>query len=123
MLDRPTTVSGRAEYDINQRAVKHWSIIYHMLVDMHGRPLGEVQRLNPNHVQQPHGVHRHAAPRLSEFRLAFAGPNAGSWVCLGNGARGDDLIDLVAYLGECDRRTASEWLGGVVKRIVSVEAA
>jgi hypothetical protein len=123
LLDRPTTVSGRAEYDINAKAIKHSPILYHMIVDMHGRPLGEVRRLNPNYVERPHGVHRHNSPRLAGFRMSFAWPNEGSWHCLENGAKGDDLIDLLAYLGECDRRTAGEWLGGVVKRIVSVEAA
>ena len=90
---------------------------------MHGRPLGEVRRLNPNFVEQPHGVHRHNGPRLAGFRLSFAWPNEGGWHCIENGAKGGDLIDLVAYLGECDRRAAGEWPGSVVKRIVSVEAA
>ena len=120
MLDRPQTYDAR---EINRKAIQHWPILYNMIVDMHGRPLGEVRRLNPNFVEQPHGVHRHNGPRLVEFRGPGGSPNEGSWVCLGNGAKGDDLIDLVAYLGETDRRTAGEWLGGVVKRIVSVEAA
>jgi hypothetical protein len=123
LLDRPTTVSGRADYDLNQRAIKHWPIIYHMMVEMHGRPLAEVQRLNPNYVEPKHGVHRQNAPRLVEFHGPGGWPNEGSWQCLGNGASGADLIDLVAYLGETDRRTAGEWLAGVVRRIVSVEAA
>jgi hypothetical protein len=65
-LDKPTPTFDARE--INRRAIQHFSIIYHMLVDMHGRPLGEVRRLNPNFVEQPHGIHRHDAPRLIEFR-------------------------------------------------------
>jgi hypothetical protein len=42
--------------------------------------------------------------------------------CLGNGASGADTVDLVAYLGETDRRTAALWLAGLLSRIVEVAA-
>jgi hypothetical protein len=29
------------------KAIKHFAIVYHHLVNMRGRPLGELQRLNP----------------------------------------------------------------------------
>jgi hypothetical protein len=121
LLDSPTTPDRLDYRAINARAIKHWPILYHMIVDFHGRPLGAVQRLNPNFVEQKHGVPRHGAPRLIELR----GPSpwdGGSWVCLGNGARGADPVDLVAFLGECDRRTAGDWLGSLVNRIVEVAA-
>jgi hypothetical protein len=120
LLDRPQTYDAR---EVNRKAIQHFAIIYPMLVEMHGRPLAEVQRLNPNYDEPKHGVRRHGAPQLVEFQGPGGWPNEGSWRCLGNGASGDDLIDLVAYLGECDRRTAGEWLGRLVKRIVIVEPA
>lgn len=116
MLDRP----GLDTREINRRAIKHWSTIYNMLVDWHGRPLGEVQRLgNPNLVIDPN-KRRPNGPRLIELR----GPSAidFSWFCLGNAAKGEDVIDLVAYLGECDRQTAGQFLRDLTDRFVEIAA-
>ena len=124
MLDRPTTVAGRDDYDLTAKALKHWDLIYPMLVTMHGRPLAVVQRLNPNFVEQKHGTHRHGAPRLVEFRLTMSWPNEGAWHCLGpGGTSGKDLVALIEYLGETDRQTARNFLSDLVSRIVTVSAA
>jgi hypothetical protein len=54
-------------------------------------------------------------PRLREFR--FTGGEGGAWVALDSGARGNDLIDLVAYLGVVDRTTAAKYLDDVLREI------
>jgi hypothetical protein len=119
MLDRTNSTFDARE--INRAAIRHWPTICHMIFDFHGRALGEVQKLNPNYVAQEPGRRRHGAPRLVEFRMSFSWPNEGSWYCRGpGGARGEDPIDLVAYLGECDRRTAAEWLRSLCSRMVEV---
>lgn len=116
MLDR----AGLDSREINRRAVKYWPTIYNMLVTWHGLPLGEVQRLgNPNLVIDPN-KRRPNGPRLIELR--GPSPVNFSWHCLGNGAKGDDVIDLVAYLGECDRRTAAEFLRDLTDRFVEIAA-
>ena len=119
MLDR---VCKYDEREINRRAVKHWPVVYNMLVDMFGRPLGEVQRLgNPNLVNDPN-KRRPDGPRLTELR--GPSPVTFNWHCLGNGAKGEDVIDLVAYLaGGCDRRTAGDFLKSLTDRLVELAAA
>jgi hypothetical protein len=113
-----TIASGQ----ISRKAIQNWPWLWNHLVDMHGRPLGDVRKLNPDYREQPHGIHRHGAPRLVEFRGPDGWPNEGAWRCLGNGAKGDDTVDLVSFLGECDRRTAALWLSGLLSRIVTVAA-
>jgi hypothetical protein len=120
MLDRPTETYDARE--LSRKAIQNWLWVWNHLVDGHGRALGEIQKLNPNYVAQPVGVRRHGAPKLVEFRGPDGYPNDGAWRCLGNGARGDDIVDLVAYLGECDRRTAALWLSSLLSRIVEVAA-
>jgi hypothetical protein len=107
MLDRPETYDARA---LSRKAIQNWEWVWGHLVDHHGRPLGEIQKLSPNYVQLETGVRGHGAPRLVEFRGPDRWPNEGAWRCLGNGAHGDDCVDLVAYLGETDRKTAALWL-------------
>jgi hypothetical protein len=120
MLDRPIeTYDARA---LSRKAIQNWPWVWNHLVDTHGRPLGEIQRLDPNYVAQPVGIRRHGAPKLVEFRGPDSYPNEGAWRCLGVNAHGDDTVDLVAFLGECDRRTAALWLAGLLSRIVEVAA-
>jgi hypothetical protein len=120
MLDRPNSTYDARE--LSRKAIQNWPWVWNHLVDFHGKPLGEVQRLNPNYVEPKVGVRRNGAPRLVEFQGPGGYPNEGSWRCLGNGASGDDIVDLVAYLGECDRRTAALWISGLLSRIVEVAA-
>jgi hypothetical protein len=121
LLDKPTQTFDARE--INRAALKHWGTIQHLIFDFHGRPLGEVQRLNPNFAAQPVGVRRVGAPRLVELRMSFSWPDEGKWNCLGGThARGDDPISLVQYLGETDYRTAAEWLRSLCSRLVEVGA-
>jgi hypothetical protein len=121
VLDCPTKPDSPDYRAINAKAIKHWSVLYHMIADWYGRPLAVVQRLgNPSLVIDPERPRRDG-PRLLELK----GPSqwdGGSWCCLGNGAQGKDVVDLIAYLGECDRRTAGEWLSGLVGRLVEVAA-
>jgi hypothetical protein len=120
MLDRPTeTYDARA---LSRKAIANWPWVWNHLVDFHGRPLAEVAKLNPHYVQPTVGVRRHNAPRLVEFRGPASYPNEGAWFCWGGGAKGDDTVDLVAFLGECDRRTAALWLSSLLSRIVEVAA-
>jgi hypothetical protein len=119
LLDKPTQTFDARE--INRKALRHWATIQHMIFDFHGRPLGEVQRLNPNYVPREPGRRRVGAPRVTQLRMSFAWPDEGKWSCLGlPSASGEDPIDLVAYLGECDRRTAAEWLRSLCSRLVDV---
>jgi hypothetical protein len=117
MLDKPSTFDAR---EVNRKALKHWSVLAHMIYDFNGRALGEIAQLNENYVQQDPGRRRQAGPRLIELR----GPSSwdgGSWHCLGgDGARGDDVISLVQYLGECDYRTAADFLKNLTDRLVEI---
>jgi len=120
MLDRP----GLDTREINRRALKHWAVLYHHLVDFKGHPLDDVARLNRNYKQREPGSPRpHNAPRLVLLR----GPNpydGGSWLCLGPpAARGDDVIAMIEYLGECDRRTAGNFIKDLTDRLVEIAAA
>jgi hypothetical protein len=123
MLDKPhADADDKVAYrDVNRKAVTHFSVIYDFMVDMHGRPMGELSRLNPAWVQPRHGVRDPNAPRLIEFRILTQWPDAGGWHCLGSTARGDDIVALVEYLsGGADRKTCAERL---LDRIATVRAA
>jgi hypothetical protein len=122
MLDRPSTVIGRSEYDINAKAVRYWSLIFHECFDLRGRPLACVVRLgNPDAIIDVN-KRRPDGPRLVHFQ----GPGiTGSWSNLGPpGASGTDLLELIQWAsGGCDRRVAGDFLRSLCDRIVSVEAA
>jgi hypothetical protein len=96
MLDKPSFDAR----EINRKAVKHWSTLYHFLVDMRGRALGEVRGLNPaNAPLDPNRARPVGEPRLSEFSGVSHwenddGSGPGSWVCRSNGASGRDVIEL-----------------------------
>ena len=127
MLDRPSDpFDARA---INRKAVRGFSILYHCLVDMRGRPLGAVRALNPaNAPLDPNKARPHGEPRLSEFSGVNHwenkdGSGPGSWFCASNGASGPDVISLVQYLaGGCDRRVAADFLKGLTDRLVEIAA-
>jgi hypothetical protein len=101
--------------------------LYHYLVGMHGRPGGEIRALNPaNAPLDPNRARPHGLPQLKEFR----GPSpydtdgsVGSWVDVGTGAPGKDVISLIEYLsGGADRRICADYLGRLVDRLVEVAA-
>jgi len=111
MLDRPAAAAKPIDYEkINRRALKHWVLVHSLIVDLKGNPLGDVLRLNPA------ATHKR---RLSEFRMTENG-----WVNLGPAfsASGKDTIEVLQYLGACDRRTAAEFLADILDRIVEVAA-
>lgn len=141
MLDRVAVVDDkppdrRAGYDereIVRACIKHWEVVRHWLADWKGRPSADVRRLNlankpiDRNRGRPYGE-PDVSPRLVEFRGPYPFEDGretlGSWHCLGNGARGDSLVDLVVYLsGGCDRRVAGEFLRDLVAKIVLVPAA
>ena len=123
----------RAKYDereINRACIRHWEVVRFWLADWKGKPTADVRRLNPTNTPldpnrgRPYGV-PDVSPRLIEFRGPDYRPDIlGAWDSLGNGAKGDCLIDLVVYLsGGCDRRVAGEFLRDLVAKIVEVPAA
>lgn len=127
MLDRPTvrgtTVADRREFDVNAKAIRHFpSTIYPHLCDWHGHALADVRRLgDPTYDGSPNGRRSNDVwPKAVGLR----GPNSwdgGSWLCFGPpSASGKDVIALVEFLGQCDRKTAAEWLGDLVDRIREV---
>jgi hypothetical protein len=115
--------------EINRRAVKFWPQVRSMLVDMHGRPIGDLARLSPHYdaAQRADGRKRHGAPKLDTFRGPDPCPNAdgsgpGAWCDVGTGKSGTDAISLIEYLGECDRKTATEFLKDLTDRLVELTA-
>jgi hypothetical protein len=107
--------------EINRRAVKFWSVVKDHLFDLHGRSL--VRQLGPGFVAQDPSKPHIPIPTLKEFR----GPmpwtpttEAGSWFDLGTGARGNDLIALVEFLGACDRKVATTFLKDLTDRLVEI---
>jgi len=128
MLDRVSTADRFDAREINRKAVKHWPTIRHMIVDMHGRPLGEVRALNPaNPPLDPGRARPHGLPQLREMRgpspFETGGSGPGDWCDLGTGASGPDVISLIVHLsGGCDRRVAADYLAGLVDRLIEVAA-
>jgi hypothetical protein len=122
LLDRPTTPDRLDYRAINAKALKHWPAIKDLVMDWHGRAVGEVARLNPAYVATDPSKRRSDGPRLVELR----GPSVhdgGSWHSLANGASGPDVISLIEFLSQAPRPVAAEWLGRIVDRIAIVEAA
>jgi hypothetical protein len=123
MLDRPAADKFDAR-EINRRGVQLWPVLRDHLVGLNGRPTGEVRRLNPNYVAQDPGRARPSgSPQLREFR----GPSSyeldggpGAWRDVGTGKGGPDLISLIEYLGQTDRRTAADFLKSICSRLVEV---
>jgi hypothetical protein len=107
--------------EINRKAVKHWATIRDHLFDWHGRSM--IRYLGPGHIPQDPSKPRIPVPTLKEFRGPYAydgAGNVGSWMDVGNGQRGDDLIALVEFLGSCDRRLATDFLKGLTDRLAVV---
>jgi hypothetical protein len=121
--------AGYDERAIGRACVRHWDVVQHHLFDWKGLPTSDVQRLNPankpidHNRGRPYGV-PDPRPRLIEFRGPDHRPDTlGAWNSLGNGAKGDSLIDLVIFLsGGCERRAAGEFLRDIAARIVEVPA-
>jgi|ERR1700733_4387665 len=107
--------------DIQRKLIRNWGVVYHHLVNNHGRPVG-VEHLNPNYRPNPDGFKRPGEPRLVEF----SGPDhreetLGAWFNRGgDGARGDNLFELVMYLGQCDMKTATTFLRDLADRLVEL---
>jgi hypothetical protein len=49
------------------------------------------------------------------------GSGPGHWECRSNGKSGPNFISLVEYLGQCDRKTATNWLRHLTDRLVEVK--
>ena len=107
MLDRPAADKFDSR-QINRDAVRLWPVIRDHIVGLNGRPVGDVLRLSPNYVPQDPGRARPpGSPQLREMR----GPSPyeidggpGEWIDVGTGKGGPDVISLIEYLGQCDRR-------------------
>jgi hypothetical protein len=127
--DEPIAAPAKPDKsDLDRRAIqrkllRHWNdVVFHMLVDVHGWPLGDVASLGPNYQPSPNGRIRGAGgPRLVGFR----GPDhreesLGAWYCLDNGAKGGSLFELVTYLSGCDFKTATTFLKDLADRLVEL---
>ena len=111
-----STVEARREADLNQRALKHWNVIYHMLVDLRGRPLAELRRLaDPAATIDPERYPNNG-PRLN----MFTGLSSYGWANRGTGHQGDDAVSLIQFLaGEgCSREAARDYLERLLDRVV-----
>jgi hypothetical protein len=51
-----------------------------------------------------------ADKRAGSFKICISGPKAGIWSDFATGAKGGDLVSLVAYLKSLSRRDAFRWL-------------
>jgi hypothetical protein len=126
LLDRPTTVAGRSEYDdaqrVNAKALRFWPVIWPMLVDDHSRASGDVRRLgDPAFQDSPNGRRRDdVPPSLAEMRGPH--PVDGNWFCISNGKGGSDVISIVEHLGSCSRPVALEFLRSLTDRLVEISA-
>jgi hypothetical protein len=119
MLDRPTTAAGRADYDLNAKALRHWPVLFAMMVDTYGRPQAEIVRLGGETAPKidPERRNQWRGRQLREFR---GGPGYSSWRN-GDGAEGETAADLIAYLGSCSKEKAVDWLASTLSRIVEIE--
>jgi hypothetical protein len=123
MLDKPTpTFDCRA---ICRKTVQHWGVIRFLILDLHGRAVGEVRALNPaNAPIEPGKARPRNEPQFKEFR----GPSpyekdgaVGAWLDGGTGASGPDAVSIIEYLsGGCDRRVAADYLKRLTDRMVEV---
>jgi hypothetical protein len=121
MLDRPTTDADRAVYDLNRRALRHWPLLRSHILDIRSEATSEMRRLgDPTFDGRPNGrIRGENVPRLTGLRGPH--PNDFSWFSIDPpGARGRDLIDMVAYLGSVDRQRAMQWLRDFCDRIREV---
>jgi hypothetical protein len=112
---------------VNRAAVANWQTIYHHLVGLDGRPVGDILRLDPNYVPRDPGRARPPGERrISEMSgpSPYAnedGSGPGAWVMRGNGANGPDVISLIQWLArDCDRRVAADFLKSLTDRLVEV---
>jgi hypothetical protein len=120
MLDRPTTTAGRTDYDLNAKALRHWPVLYAMMVDFYGRPQGQIVQLGGADAPKI-DVERRNQWRGRQLREFRGGPGYDGWRN-GDGASGETAADLVAYLGSCPKEKAIEWLSSTLSRIVEIEA-
>jgi hypothetical protein len=118
MLDRPTTVEGRREHDLEAKALRNWPVLHAIIVDTYGRPQAEIVRLGDHDAKiDVERRNQWRGPRLREFR---GGAGYRGW-SNGDGARGDTVADLIVYLGSCRREKAIGWLESTLSRIVEIE--
>ena len=118
-LDKPAKYDARA---INRRAVQLWPVLRDHIVGLKGFPVGDICRLSPAYIAQDPGRARPpGSPQLKEFRGPSPHENdggPGAWRDLGTGASGPDLISLIEFLGQTDRRTAADFLERLCGRMV-----
>jgi hypothetical protein len=128
-VDEPIAAPAPSKSDLDRRAIQrkllaHWAVAFHLLVDLHGYPIGDCASLNPNYKPTPNGRIRGAdGARLVGFR----GPDRreeslGAWYCPDTGARGDSLFALVMYLSGCDMKTATSFLKDLADRLCEVKS-
>ena len=108
--------------DVNRKAVKHWATIRNMLIDQRGFSM--IRDLSPGYVAQPNGrIRGQEGPRVAMLRGPSPyedGGSVGAWNDLESGNRGADVISLVEFLGECDRKKATDFLKSLTDRLVEL---
>jgi hypothetical protein len=108
--------------EINRRAVKYWSTIRPMLVDLRGFSM--IRHLGPDYVSTANGRMRgQEGPRVAMLRGPSPfedGGSVGAWYDLESGKSGADAISLVEALGACDRKTATTFLNDLTDRLVEI---
>jgi hypothetical protein len=115
--------AGLDRREINRKAVKHFSTVRHMLADHRGKSL--IMFLGPNYKPNPENYVRYGEPRLAEFNGCSPWPNEdgsgpGAWQNRSTGHSGKDVISLVEYLGQCDRKKATDFLRDLTDRLVEL---
>jgi hypothetical protein len=112
---------------INRAAVKHFSVIFHMLVDLRGFPGGDIRRLNPALMPiDPNHARPADQRRLTEFSGLTPwenedGSGPGAWYSRATGASGRDVISLIQWLAtDCERRVAADYLKSLTDRCVEL---
>jgi hypothetical protein len=108
--------------EINRRAVKYWSTIRPMLIDMRGFSM--IRHLGPDPVSTANGrIRGQEGPRVAMLRGPSPfedGGSVGAWYDLQSGERGADVISLVELLGSCDRKTGTAFLRDLTDRLVEI---
>ena len=92
---------------LDRRALANYSQIHDKLVDWHGRSQVAVRALNRD---------ADVRPCMNQFKFVNEG---GAWVNFGSAAKGEGVIEIIEWLGQCSRATAAEFLERIIGELNS----